>query len=367
MSVIYDKILKPIFFAFDPEVMHHFFNKVGEGLGRFGFTRAIVRMSCRPVDDEILHTEIAGIKLNNPLGVGAGFDKEGRIIHTLDAIGFGFAEVGTITGQASPGNKKPRLWRLPEDRALAVNYGLLSTGADAVKERFANYKRNSPWPIPVGISVAKSNLPNLSGQTGLDDLLSAYQKLEQFASYITVNVSCPNTGDGEQYCKDPIMYRELLSMLDAQHPTKPIFFKLSPDLSQDRYLEIMHDTDRYAWAKGFITSNLTHDRTDLKSKNLSQATTGGVSGPYLRKLSDEVLAFMYRNGRQRYQFIGLGGIDSVEDAYRKILLGASAIQLVTSLIYNGPLWPSQLLRGLASRLREDGFKNIKEAVGVDNK
>ncbi|MFA6504357.1 MAG: hypothetical protein WCT54_05555, partial [Patescibacteria group bacterium] len=190
MSVIYDKILKPIFFAFDPEVMHHFFNKVGEGLGRFVFTRAIVRMSCRPVDDEILHTEIAGIKLNNPLGVGAGFDKEGRIIHTLDAIGFGFAEVGTITGQASPGNKKPRLWRLPEDRALAVNYGLLSTGADAVKERFANYKRNSPWPIPVGISVAKSNLPNLSGQTGLDDLLSAYQKLEQFASYITVNVSC---------------------------------------------------------------------------------------------------------------------------------------------------------------------------------
>lgn len=365
--MIYDKILKPVFFAFDAEDTHHFFVWVGENLGRYALTRWATRLACRPVHDPILETELAGIKLDHPLGVAAGFDKEGRMVPILKEVGFSFVEVGSVTGQPSPGNPRPRMWRLPEDRALVVNQGLLSTGMEAAVVRFKTNRDRGRWLMPVGISVAKANAPGLGSQAGLDDLMSAFQKLELFSDYMTVNVSCPNTTDGVQYCKDPGMYREVLSRLDALRPSKPVFFKISPDLSEQRLLELMSDTEKYYWAKGFIMTNLTHDRSGLTSKNLSTAKSGGVSGQHLRSIADQALKFAYQNGKHRYQFLGVGGIDSVEDAYRKIRLGASALQIVTSLIYNGPLWPSQLMRGLAAKLRADGFKSVKEAVGVDNK
>jgi len=367
MPVIYDKILKPILFAFDAEDVHHFVNHIGENLGRFGATRWAVRKLCRPVRDSILETELAGVKLTNPLGVGAGFDKEGREVSILQEVGFGFVEVGTITGHPSPGNPRPRLWRLPEDRALVVNYGLLSSGADAARIRFASYRKRNRWEIPVGVSVAKSNVTGLSGDAGFEDLISAFRKLEPYADYMTVNVSCPNTGDGEQYCKDPAKYREVLNRLDNLNPDKPVFFKISPDITTDQLMHLMQDTDGYAWAKGFVLTNLTHDRDGLKSKNLLKASAGGVSGRHLKTLSEQALSEAYKNGKNRFQFIGIGGIDSVEDAYRRIRLGASAIQIVTSLIYNGPLWPARLTQGLAKCLKRDGFKSVKEAVGVDSK
>ncbi len=367
MPLIYDHILKPTFFAFDAEAMHHLFNGVGEVLGRYGAARWATRAACRPVHDPVLATELAGIKLEHPLGVGAGFDKEGREIPILKEVGFAYAEVGTVTNLPYEGNPKPRLWRLPEDRALVVNYGLRSTGAPAMEPRFASYRRRGRWNIPVGISVAKSNKPGLSGEAGLEDLTTAFKTMEPFADYMTVNVSCPNTGDGEQYCKNPAMYREVLNRLDALQPIKPVFFKISPDLTSDQLLHLMQDTDGYAWAKGFVLTNLTHDRSGLKSKNLERAKSGGVSGPRLKGLAEQSLAVAYKNGGHRFQFIGCGGIDSVEDAYRRIRLGATALQIVTSLIYNGPLWPSRLMRGLAAKLRADGFKNVNEAVGVDIK
>lgn len=366
MPFIYDKILKPVFFAFDPEFVHHAINNLGNVLGSNGLTRALVRASCRPYNDPILETELAGIKLANPLGVGAGFDKEGRIVATLKEVGFGFAEVGSITGRPSPGNPKPRLWRLPEDRALVINYGLLSTGMEAVAGRFGSYRNKKSWNMPVGVSVAKANVAGLGGDEGLSDLIAAFSRLQPYADYMTVNVSCPNTGDGVQYCKDPGMYRECLARLDAASPVRPVFFKISPDLTEEQLLGLMSDTEKYPWAKGFIMTNLTHDRTGLTSKNLAKATKGGVSGQHLRELADKALAFAYKHGNNRYQFIGVGGIDSVDHAYRKIRLGASVLQIVTSLIYNGPLWPAQLTRGLAERLKKDGFKNVKEAVGIDN-
>lgn len=365
MSVVYDKILKPVFFAMDPEFIHHRINELGFVFGRFGATRSLVRFFCKPYVDPVLKTQLAGITLENPLGVGAGFDKEGRIVHTLDAVGFGYVEAGSITGQASPGNPRPRLWRLPEDRALVVNYGLISTGANAVRANFERIAKNRPWPIPVGVSVAKSNVPGLSGEAGMQDVLDAYTKLEPFASYVAVNVSCPNVGDANQYCESSVLYRELLARLDAIHPSKSVFFKLSPDLSDDRLLEILKDTAPYAWAKGFVLTNLTHDRTGLTSKNLVRATKGGVSGQHLKTKADHMLAVAAKAGRPRFEFIGVGGIETAEDAYRKIKLGASAIQIVTSIIYNGPAFPSSLLRQLAELVKKDGYTSIKQAVGKD--
>jgi dihydroorotate dehydrogenase len=366
MPFIYDRILKPTFFAFDAEDTHHFFVWVGENLGRYGITRWATRVACRPVADPVLETELAGFKLKHPLGVGAGFDKEGRMVPILKEVGFAYAELGSVTGRVSPGNQRPRMWRLIEDRALVVNYGLLSSGMEAAAVRFKSYRDRGRWKMPVGISVAKANVPGLGGEAGLDDLMAAFTKLQPFADYMTVNVSCPNTADGVQYCKDPPIYREVLARLDALQPTKPVFFKMTPDVSEARLLEILSDTDRYPWAKGFILTNLTHDRTGLRSKNLAQAKSGAVSGPQLKTLADQALKIAYQNGKHRYQFIGCGGIDSVDDAYRKIRLGATTLQIVTSLIYNGPLWPSRLMRGLAERLRRDGFKSVKDAVGVDN-
>ncbi len=360
---MYEKIVKPVLFLFDPEVMHHFFNWVGRLLGSNGLTRWLVRMVCGPVNDPILETNIAGVKLAHPLGVGAGFDKEGTIINILKEVGFSYVEAGTVTGRMSPGNPRPRLWRLPEDRALVVNYGLVSSGADAARQRFA--KDSEQWPIPVGISVAKSNVPNLSGEAGLEDLLSAFQKLQLYADYVTVNVSCPNVGDSCQYCENADLYRELLRRLNELSPFKPVFFKLSPELTEERMLEILRDTEPYGWVKGFIMCNLTHSREGLISPKLKADMSGGVSGPGLKSKADAALAFMAKYGRPRFEFIGIGGINTAEDIYRKIRLGASAVQVVTGLIYHGPLWPGRVMRELSVKLKEDGFKNVKEAIGVD--
>lgn len=365
--MFYDKILKPMFFKFDAEDTHHFFNRFGECLGRYTLTRMLTRMVCRPINDPVLNTELAGIKLKHPLGVGAGFDKEGRIVPIMQEVGFAYEEIGTITGRPSPGNPSPRLWRLPEDRALIVNYGLVSTGAEAAVNRFTSYRARGRWTMPVGISVAKANIPGLSGEEGLKDMLNAYRRLEPFADYMTINTSCPNTADGYQYCQDPVMYRECLAGFDTLNPTKPVFVKLSPDMGTHRLLEIMADTDKFAWVKGFILCNLTHRREGLKSDNSQKSSAGGVSGAGLRELADSALGLAYKNGHHRYEFIGLGGIDSVEHAYRKIRLGATALQIVTSLIYNGPLWPSRLMSGLADLLKKDGFETVKQAVGVDIK
>jgi dihydroorotate dehydrogenase len=363
MSFIYEKILKPLFFLFDPEWMHHFFNRVGRLLGSNGLTRWVVRIICRPVRDSTLETDIAGIRLIHPLGVGAGFDKEGTIINILKEVGFSYVEAGTVTGQMSPGNPRPRLWRLPEDGALVVNYGLVSSGADVVRQRFA--KDSEQWPMPVGISVAKSNVPNLSGDAGLEDLLSAFQKLQLYADYVTVNVSCPNVGDSCQYCENADLYRELLRRINELSPFKPVFFKLSPELAEERMLEILRDTEPYAWAKGFILCNLTHSREGLTSSKLTADMRGGVSGPGLRSKADAALAFMAKHGRPRFEFIGIGGINTAEDIYRKIKLGASAVQVVTGLIYHGPLWPSRVMRELAIKLKQDGYTNVKQVIGVD--
>ncbi len=360
---MYEKILKPILFLFDPEKMHHFFNRIGRLLGSNKLTRWIVRIVCKPVHDSILATEIAGIQLIHPLGVGAGFDKEGNIINILGEVGFSYVEAGTITGQMSSGNPKPRLWRLPEDGALVVNYGLVSSGADSVRKRFAN--ESEKWTIPVGISVAKSNIPDLSGVAGLEDLLSAFQKLQLYGDYVTVNVSCPNVGDSCQYCQDADLYRELLRRLHELNPFKPVFFKLGPELTEQRMLEILHDTEQYTWARGFIMCNLMHGREGLTSPRLQNDLKGGVSGPGLKIKANEALAFMAKKGRPRFEFIGVGGINTAEDVYQKIKLGASAVQVVTGLIYHGPFWPNKIMKELAIKLKQDGYTNIRQAIGVD--
>jgi len=362
---VYQKVIKPILFTQDPERMHHLFNDLGWLIGSNLISKKILELIIANYNDDVLRTSIAGLDVKNPIGLGAGFDKEGKIVPTLEAVGFGFAEIGTITGQMSPGNNGVRLLRLVEDEALVVNYGLVSSGADRVKKRFKRYVKHNKWKIPVGISVAKSNIPNLSGELGLDDLLSAYQKLEEFADYITINVSCPNVGDAGQYCENIQLYNELLMRIDAKNPKKPIFIKLSPDLSENRLSSILEMTDKYSWAKGFVLTNLTHDRSGLKSLKLKKTVKGGVSGIGLKSKSNDVLKFMATRGRDRYEFIGLGGVNSVDDVYKKIRLGASVVQLVTSLIYHGPFWIKYLNLQLAQRLKDDGFTNIKEAVGVD--
>jgi len=362
---LYTKAIKPILFSQDPERMHHLFNVLGRGIGSNVFSLSLLELMINPIEDKVLKTDFLGLELNNPIGLGAGFDKEGAIVPVLGNIGFGFAEVGTVTGQMSPGNKGIRLWRLPEDEALVVNYGLVSSGVAVVKKRFEKYRKDNKWRIPVGISVAKSNVVGLSGSAGLDDIAFAYSQMEEYADYVTINVSCPNVGDACQYCEDSFLYQDLLKRIDQKNPQKPVLVKLSPDLSEFRLNSILEDSNKYSWLKGFILTNLTHDRSGLVSPNLVKATSGGVSGIGLRSKSDKVLEFMAKRGQNRYVFVGLGGVRDAQDVYRKIRLGAGVVQIVTSLIYNGPFLVKKMNQELARMLKKDGFKNVKEAVGVD--
>lgn len=358
---LYVNCLKHAFFRLDPEYIHDRMLGVGKLLGRFNPTRRLTGFFFGYRNPKLAQ-DVLGISFENPVGLAAGFDKNAEITDTLPEVGFGFAEVGSITGEPCPGNPKKRLWRLPKSKSLVVYYGLKNDGCEAVAKRLAG----SRFRIPIGVSIAKTNNQACADvDAGIADYAKAFETMEEVANYLTVNISCPNAFGGEPFT-EPEKLEKLLARLDQIPTDKPVFLKLAADLDLGQ-LDAILETAKHHRVHGFVCTNLTKNRDNPKIIDREVPDKGGMSGKVVDAASDEVIRHVYSRVGSTHIVIGCGGIFSAADAYRKIRLGSTLVQLVTGMIYEGPQSVSAINQGLVKLLEKDGFRNISEAVGADNR
>lgn len=362
---LYKAIFKKIFFRIDPEIIHDKMIQVGRFLGSNLFTRGII-VFLFSYSNKRLEQNILGIAFPNPIGLAAGFDKNALLTDILPSLGFGFAEVGSITGEPCEGNPKPRLWRLKKSKGLVVYYGLKNEGCEKISERL----QNKVFRIPIGTNIAKTNSEKtIDLYAGIDDYVKAYKKFIQTGDYFTVNISCPNAFGGQPFT-DPMHLDLLLSRIRKISTKKPTFLKLPPDLSEKTLDKIIEISRKYN-IDGFICANLTKDRKNkkIREKIIEERIPekGGISGKVVEELSNDLIRHIYQKTKREFVIIGCGGVFSAEDAYKKIKAGASLIQLITGMIFEGPQLISEINQGLVRLLRKDGFDNIREAIGIDHK
>ena len=352
-------------FRVDPEVIHKRFVRVGQGLGRRKVTRALTRAAFG-YEECILSQTIAGVKFPNPVGLAAGFDKNAELLSIMPAVGFGFMEVGSITVQPYQGNPPPRLRRLKKSRGLVVNYGLKSAGAKALARRIGDISQTNERlakHIPLGISIARSNVPGTEvEEAGILDQVECYEVLRGLGDYVTLNLSCPNTAGGEPFHK-PELLNSLLRRLPLAGDPRPTFLKISPNLSPEVVSDIIEVALKHN-VTGLVIGNLAKNKDNARLYEDVSAFTGGISGKPTELLANKLIAHAYQQGQGKLVIIGCGGVFSAEDAYAKIKLGASLVQLITGMIYEGPQLISSINIGLARLLKKDSFTNIKDAVGA---
>ncbi len=354
------KLIRNFLFTLDPESIHDH----ALTLGNFFSDTVVADLagSFFGFHDKRLHTNVSGIGFDNPVGLAAGFDKNGTAIDFLSSLGFGFIEIGSISAKPSSGNPGTRLFRLPEDNAIINRMGLNNNGADEIYERL----NEKSFKTPLGVNIVKTNDKTLSGDKAIEDFLQSFKKLYNIGDYMAINISCPNTEEGRTFEeKQPL--EELLSTLkEAEEeflPVKPLFLKISSDISYKRLDDIL-DTADAKGIKGYIISNTSSSRKDLNTctKKISEIGKGGLSGKPIRERSTDLIAYTHRQLNNSF-IIGLGGIFSPEDAFEKIRKGASLVQIYTGLIYEGPGIVERINRGLIELLDRHGFSTIHEATG----
>ncbi len=339
------RLIKPIFFKFDPENVHHFVVKRLKWFyNYFPFGKNILRES---FDFHVkgLEKEVFGIKFKNPVGLAAGFDKNGEYIEALSALGFGFIEVGTVTPLPQPGNEKPRMFRLKEDSAIINRMGFNNKGVDVLKERLRLLKDKEP-SIVIGGNIGKNkNTPN---EEAVSDYIKCFDALFDVVDYFVVNVSSPNT-PGLRALQEKEPLKELLNTLQQRNLkneiSRPILLKIAPDLTNeqlDDIVEIVQETK----IAGVIATNTTIDKSSLITTELVKNEMGGLSGKPLTQRSTEVIRYLSQKSNQSFPIIGVGGIHSPQDAKDKINAGASLVQLYTGFIYEGPELVKRICKSL---------------------
>lgn len=359
----YRFFLKPLLFRFDPEDVHDAIVHIGKNLGAHAIPNRITRFFFAYRHPSLTQT-LLGIRFENPIGLTAGFDKNAELVEIMSAVGFGFTEVGSITGEPCTGNPKPRLWRLPKSRSIMVWYGLKNNGALAIAHRI----KDQSLPLPVGTSIARTNdATTVDISAGIADYQKAFIALANIGAYTTVNISCPNTCGGETFTA-PERLDRLLSVLDTLPTQKPIFLKCPADLAFDEIDALILVALRHR-VHGVILSNLTkdHHAAGVDQTELTSAMRGGLSGAPTQERSNALIAHVYKTAGHQLTIVGSGGVFTAEDAYAKIRAGASLVQLATGMIFQGPQLIGEINRGLAELLKRDGFSNISQAVGADHR
>jgi dihydroorotate dehydrogenase len=319
---LYHRCVRPLFFSFDPESVHHF------AMGCLEAAGPLLHHLTEPLDKR-LERNIFGLTFPGPVGLAAGFDKNAVALPAWEAMGFGFAEVGTITAKAQPGNPKPRLFRIPKQHAVINRLGFNNEGADCVAARLAALRRSGHWPhFPVGINLGKSKITPLEHATA--DYVCSFQKLCTLGDYFVLNVSSPNT-PGLRKLQDRLALDELLGAVQAVNCAKaPLLLKIAPDLDWAAIEEILELVESHKLA-GLIATNTTIDHSPIPENQRQQ---GGLSGQPLKARALEVLRFVTKH--TRLPIIAVGGIGSEDDAKQRFDAGASLVQIYTGLIYEGP-------------------------------
>ena len=355
------KLIRPILFKLDPEQAHGYMMGLCKMVNTFGLTNAVGQFF--KFSHPALETKFLGINFKNPVGLAACFDKNGDNLNFLSALGFGHIEMGNITALPRPGNPKPRLFRLPEDKALINRLGLNNIGADAIFNKF----KGQSFKLPIGINIAKTHDPNILGDKAVEDFVYTFKKLHGMFAYTTLNISCPNTTEGKTFEEPDALNALLGELMKVRSSANPILVKISPDVSLEELDKILVVCEQYK-IDGYVFCNTAKFRGNLKTNTeiLEAYGKGGISGRPLREKVNQLVSHTYKT-LKRPCIVGLGGIDSAESAYERIKAGSSLIQIYTGLIYEGPGLVKQINQGLIKLLERDGFKNISEAVGVGAK
>jgi dihydroorotate dehydrogenase len=363
--MIYRSLLRPILFRLPPETVHELaLHSLSLFLGS-RTARKFVAGRTTPLPFGKL--ERFGLTFANPVGLAAGFDKNGTAAQALAALGFGFIEVGSVTSEPQPGNPRPRLFRLPRDRALINRAGFNNCGATELAN---NIKRHRPDCV-LGVNIGKSR--RIAIEDAIPDYLETLAAVYDVADYVAVNVSSPNTPNLRDLQR-PEMLKNLLESLQQRNAElarqyalsqpKPLLLKIAPDLSEGEIKSII-EVAMGAGVAGIIATNTTVRRDDLltSSASVTACGEGGLSGAPLRQRSNQVIALIYRLTRGALPIIGVGGVFTAEDAWKKVCAGASLIQLYTGFIYEGPRVARRINEGLAEILKREGFHSLDDAVG----
>lgn len=337
-------LIKSVFFRFDPEKIHYWVMRQMRRGRKIALIRSLLKKRYAVTEDARLSRNLFGLTFKNPVGLAAGFDKDARFMDDLEMLGFGFIEIGTVTPLAQPGNPQPRLFRLPEDRALINRMGFNNHGAEAAVQRLENRRGK----LIIGGNIGKNKVtPN---ENAVDDYEKCFRMLYEAVDYFTVNVSSPNTpGLRELQDKEPL--KKLLTRLqDINHELgkpKPILLKIAPDLSLQQLDEIV-DLVLEINLDGMIASNTTISRDDLQTnKNTLKAIgEGGLSGFPVQKRSTEIVRHICQRAKGKFPVIASGGIFTAEDAKEKLVAGAALVQVYTGFVYEGPDIVKNICAGL---------------------
>ncbi len=358
----YEDFARNILFKLDPELVHDLTLKASAFAGNnksvFGFLKNFYYF-----EDEILNVSVAGINLKSPLGLSAGFDKNGKTLDFFSMTAFGFVEIGSVTVKEFQGNPKPRLFRVPEQKSILVNLGLPNQGAGKIIERLK--KVNS---ISFGVSVASMNEKFDSDFDRAMSFVDCYNVVKNAGNYHVLNVSCPNVAKGRFESAEQVNL--LLKLVKKEcNVQKPLFLKFSVDLKEDEVEEIVNVVNRFDFVNGFVIGNLTKEMTPLKKHPAlgdvieKLGGRGGLSGGLTKLKSDKLIKQFYQESGKT--IIGIGGIFSGQDAYTKIRNGASLVEGITGMIYRGPGFAKKVCKELAELVKKDGFESVSDAVGVD--
>ncbi len=348
------RLLRQAFFQVDPERVHTLVFAALRLATRTGIARRRLAAALAP-HDPVLASTVWGVRFPGPLGLAAGFDKDGHGLASWGALGFGYAEVGTVTAQAQPGNPKPRLFRLAQDRALLNRMGFNNHGAGALAVQLTRHTAD----VPIGVNIGKTKVT--PAERAVEDYAESARLVGPLASYLVVNVSSPNT-PGLRDLQAVSSLRPILAAVRKATST-PVLVKIAPDLS-DADIDEIADLAVELDLAGIVATNTTVSREGLRTPGVTELGAGGVSGAPVAARSLEVLRRLYGRVGDRLVLISVGGIETADDAWERIISGATLLQGYTGFIYGGGLWAKQIHDGVARRLREGGFASLSEAVGA---
>ncbi len=371
LRILY-RILRPVIFLMDPENAHYTLKKGGVLLGSNPITRAITGLLF-DYNHSSLNTTVDGLHYRNPVGLSAGFDKDGELTQIYPSLGFGLAELGSFTGEVCPGNPGKRLFRMVKSKAIVVWYGLNNLGAEKISSNLANTDFGR---LIVGINAAKSNVsPTFVLEESIRDYVKTLTLFANVGDYFTINISCPNTQDGEPFVNVDNLDALLSAVTEKIRPltNRPIYVKLAADLSTDE-IDVIIDGCLKHKIEGVVLTNLAKPETNQEhiaaeypsNLGLLPKGKGAMSGLPLQRISTNVIRHVYRKTRGELTIIGVGGIFTAKDAYEKITSGANLLHMITTLIFDGPQNISEINRGLVKLMKQDGFTSIEQAVGSRN-
>lgn len=365
MTGWYERAVYPALARLDPERAHRLALRGLSALDRLPGGCRLLRWLCDPPADDRLAVECLGRRFPNPLGLAAGFDKDAEAVGALLALGFGSVEVGTVTPHPQPGNPRPRLWRLPEERALVNALGFPSAGMAGVRARLVGRR----VPGVIGINLGKNRETPL--ERAAEDYVAVLAALWDVADYLVVNVSSPNT-PGLRQLQERAVLVELLQALGEENRRlarlrqlrpRPLLVKIAPDLDLgglEQVIEAALEGD----AQGLVIANTSTDRRLLGHP--APDLPGGISGRPLRARATELTREAYRRAGDRLAIVGVGGIGSTEDVIERLRAGASLVQLYTAFVYEGPALPARILRGLLAYLERQGLRSVEQLIGVES-